>query len=75
MDSAIMLVKTKLGTEKEVAKELKSIACVTGVYEVYGVYDIVAKIEASSREDLKQICSEKIRNMKSITSTLTLVVV
>ena len=75
MDSAIILLKTELGTEKEVVEDLKKIACVSDVYEVYGIYDVVAKLEASSREDLKQTCSKTIRNMKSITSTLTLIVV
>tara|TARA_B100000315_G_C14283774_1_gene454230 strand:+ start:53 stop:280 length:228 start_codon:yes stop_codon:yes gene_type:complete len=75
MDSAIILLKTELGTEKEVVEDLKKIACVSDVYEVYGIYDVVAKLEASSREDLKQTCSKTIRNMKSITSTLILIVV
>ena len=75
LHSAIMLITSELGAEKELVKELKSISCVTGVYEVYGVYDVVAKIESSSREELKETCSGLIRNLKIVRSTLTLVII
>ena len=45
------------------------------MYEVYGVYDVVAKIESSSKDELKETCSGLIRNLKIVRSTLTLVVI
>jgi DNA-binding Lrp family transcriptional regulator len=41
---------------------------------VYGVYDIVAKVEADSMDHLKEVISRKVRRLDKIRSTLTEVV-
>jgi|TARA_B100001971_G_C18010014_1_gene441882 DNA-binding Lrp family transcriptional regulator len=75
MSSAIILINSNLGDEKELVKDLNSISCVSDGGMVYGVYDIIAKIKADSDEHLKEICSGMIRSNKNVRSTLTLVVV
>jgi len=44
-------------------------------YVVYGVYDIVAKVEADSMDKLKEIVTWKIRRLDKVRSTLTMIVV
>ena len=43
-------------------------------YIVYGVYDIVAKVEAENMEKLKEIVSWNIRRLEKVRSTLTMLV-
>ncbi len=42
---------------------------------VYGVYDIVAKIEADTMEKVKETITWKIRRLEKVRSTLTMIVV
>lgn len=72
MVKAIMLITAEPGAEKTLVNELKSIHYVKEAYEVYGVYDVVVKIEADSMGRLKETVSGKIRRMKNVRSTLTL---
>ena len=75
MPTAIMLINAELGSERELIGDLKKIEHVKEVYEVYGVYDIVLKIEADSMDRLKDTASRKIRSLKNVRSTLTMIVV
>jgi len=72
---AYVLLNVEIGAEKEVLKELESISEVTESNTVYGVYDIITKIEASTLEELKDIISHKIRRINRVRSTLTMIVV
>jgi DNA-binding Lrp family transcriptional regulator len=47
---------------------------ITEVYFVYGVYDVIAKVEAADMEKLKEIVAFKIRRLKEVRSTLTMTV-
>lgn len=73
--TAYVLLNTELGNETEVMSGLKMIDEVKETHQVYGVYDIIARIEADSMEDLKNIISWKVRRVKKIRSTLTMIVV
>ncbi len=46
MALAFILVNTELGQEKVVLGILRAIPAVRNAYEVYGVYDIILKVEA-----------------------------
>jgi DNA-binding Lrp family transcriptional regulator len=74
MATAYVLVNTELGHEAEVVKELKMIEGVLETYLVYGVYDIIGRIEAETMEELKNIISWKVRRIQRVRSTLTMVV-
>jgi DNA-binding Lrp family transcriptional regulator len=41
---------------------------------VYGVYDIIARVEAGSMEELKEVIGTKIRRQEKVRSTLTMIV-
>lgn len=72
MAKAYVLMSCKMGSEKAVISELKSIENVKEVHGTLGLYDIIAKLEAGSDEKIKQTITEKIRKMDKIGSTMTL---
>ena len=72
---AFVLINTEIGAEEEVINELKKIGNVKEAYVVYGVYDIVAKVEADSMDKLKEIVSWRVRRLDKVRSTLTMLVV
>lgn len=72
---AFVLINADLGAEEELVRELKGIEYVKEVYVVYGVYDIVAKIEAETMEKVKETITWKIRRLEKVRSTLTMIVV
>lgn len=75
MTLAFVLINAEIGSEDEVLKEMKSVPYVKEAYVVYGVYDIVAKVEAESMDKLKEIVTWKIRRLPNVRSTLTMIVV
>ena len=70
-----MLINADLGTEEDLVKELKKIPNVTEVHVVYGVYDIIAKVEADTMEKVKETITWNIRRLEKVRSTLTMIVV
>ena len=75
MANAFVLITAELGSETNVMKELKVIDEVKEAHMVYGVYDVIARIEADTMESLKDIISWKIRRISEIRSTLTMLVI
>jgi DNA-binding Lrp family transcriptional regulator len=73
--TAYVTISSELGSEDDIRKELSSIEGVRETHVVYGVYDIVAVVEAESSEELNQIVFNKIRKINHVKSTLTLIVV
>ncbi len=72
MRRAFVLINTNLGTEEVLLSELKKVEGIVGVYQVFGVYDMVVVVEAESEEQLKDIIFSRIRALKYLKSTLTL---
>jgi len=72
---AFLLISAEIGRERDVAGELEAIPNVKEVHVTYGVYDVIAKVEAESPERLKETITNKIRSLDHIKSTLTMVVV
>jgi len=74
LPSAFVLINTELGLENELLKELKKLPYVKEAHTVYGVYDIVAKVEAETMEKLKEMVISKVRHLDKVRSTLTMIV-
>jgi len=74
MPLAFVLINAEIGSEAEVLKELKKLSNVKEAYLVYGVYDIVAKVEAEAMDSLKEIIATKVRKLNKVRSTLTMMV-
>ncbi len=75
MPEAIVLINTDIGSEEEVLNLLSSIDGVVEAYIVYGVYDLVVKVRASTTEELKDVISSRIRKIPKVRSTLTMIVI
>ncbi len=72
---AYVLINAEIGSEEALAKELLKVDGVIEASIVYGVYDIVAKVEAATMEELKQTVTWKIRRLGKVRSTLTMICV
>jgi len=75
MASAIVLINTDAGGEDEVFEKLKNMNEVTEVHVVYGVYDVVVKVESDSMDKLKDFVTNTIRKLPKVRSTLTMIIV
>jgi len=73
--AAFVLINAEIGSEDEVLKELRKMDNVKEAYVVYGVYDIVAKVEAETMDKLKEVVTWKVRRLSKVRSTLTMIVV
>ena len=74
MEIAYVLINCDLGYETEVIDELKHLDNVKEVHGVFGVYDILTKVESDSIESLRDVITWKIRKLNRVRSTLTLIV-
>jgi DNA-binding Lrp family transcriptional regulator len=75
MPKAFVFVNVVAGAETEVLKRLREIPEVKEANFMYGVYDIVAKVESDSMDRLKEVITWKVRRLDKIRSTLTTIVV
>lgn len=75
MATAYVLVNTEIGSEEEVLKDLRALPEIKEAHVVYGVYDIITRIQAETMEELKGVVTAKIRRMDKIRSTLTMIIV
>ncbi len=55
-------------------EELVKIPGVKEAYPVYGVYDLIVKVEVDTDDELKEMVTYKIRGLDKVRSTLTMVV-
>jgi DNA-binding Lrp family transcriptional regulator len=74
MPGAFVLLNTELGSEDSIVKELRNLEGVKEVFQVYGVYDIIAKVESETMDKVKEIITWKLRKLPGVKSTLTMIV-
>jgi DNA-binding Lrp family transcriptional regulator len=78
MVMAFVLIKLGTGEHLSFAKSAKEeIAKIKGVAKVYGVfgrYDLVAHVEASTLEELSRIITDKIRAIAGVSTTESLII-
>jgi len=72
--TAFVFMNIDPGTEIAVLKILRQVPEVKEAYFVYGVYDVVAKVQADSMDRLKEVISLRIRKLDKIRSTLTTII-
>lgn len=72
---AYILIQTEVGRSAEVAKEIRRLSGVTLAEDVTGPYDVIARVEAGSVDELGQLVIARIQDVKGITRTLTCTVV
>ncbi|MGQ9597088.1 MAG: Lrp/AsnC family transcriptional regulator [Thermoproteota archaeon] len=72
MVHAYVLINVEIGMENDVLNKLREIPGITESWIVFGVYDIVTRVEAESSEKLKDLISRSIRRVEGVRNTLTL---
>jgi len=72
---AYVLLNCNLGSEESTIQKLKGVNLVKEVWGTFGAYDILAKLESNSSEELNNTISSKIRHLDNIRSTTTLLTV
>ncbi|MEM3364937.1 MAG: Lrp/AsnC ligand binding domain-containing protein [Candidatus Methanomethyliaceae archaeon] len=69
------MINTARGSEDKVLNELKKIEGIVEVHTLYGMYDIIAKVEVKDTKDkFKENITWKIRRINEVQSTITLIV-
>lgn len=75
MPRALVLVTVDSGMDREVVKELKKVASIREIYEVYGGYDVIVMVEGDSNASIKETVFNSIRRLNHVKSTLTMMIV
>ena len=80
MPIAFILLNSDLGSDQEIVTKIKEILGVEkglkyDVQGVYGIYDIVVKIESDNADHLRSVITNKIRKIDRVQSTLTMMVI
>jgi len=75
MPLAFVLINTASGSEDKVVKELKKMDGILEVHTLYGMHDIIAKVEIKDKpEKLNEDVVWKIRRINEVQRTATLLV-
>ena len=75
MVHAYILIQTEVGKAAQVASTISEISGVTRAEDVTGPYDVIARVEAGSIDELGHLVVARIQDVKGITRTLTCTVV
>ena len=75
MAIAYVLINCELGSEESIIQQLKNVDGIIEVHGTFGAYDILAKVESTTVEALRESITWKIRKIDQIRSTLTLMCV
>ena len=73
--SAYILIQTEVGKAADVAAQVGGIPGVVSAEDVTGPYDVIARAEAGSMDDLGKMVVSRVQMIDGITRTLTCPVV
>lgn len=73
--NAFVFITAEPDSSKSTFEDLKLVEGVKEVYLSHGAYDFAVKVSGESLEHLREIVFKRIKNLSSIRSTLTLMVV
>ncbi len=75
MPVAYVMLNLEPGDESQVLKSLRKVATVQEAHRIYGVYDIIVKVEAENMDKLRETISRHVRSLDKVRSTLTMMVI
>ncbi|MEI2732671.1 MAG: Lrp/AsnC ligand binding domain-containing protein [Dermatophilaceae bacterium] len=75
MVQAFILIQTEVGKAAQVAESIRAVAGVSSAEDVTGPYDVIARVEANTVDELGKLVIAKIQDVPGITRTLTCTVV
>ncbi len=74
MVSAYIMMKMQVGLDDQVIAEIKKLEQVQEADATYGSYDLVIKVNFKTIEDMDRFIFEKIRRIKGINETSSMIV-
>ena len=75
MATAFILINTDVAAEESVMEKLKELPEVVTVHLVYGIYDLIVKVQADNLDDLKKGVTGDLRSVDGIRTTMTMIAV
>ena len=75
MVQAFILIQTEVGKAATVAQSIGELSGVSSAEDVTGPYDVIARVEAGTVDELGKLVIAKIQDVPGITRTLTCTVV
>ena len=75
---AYVLLKVEVGKDREVFAEIQNLQRIHRIREVasvFGVYDLVVKVEAETHKDLEAVVFDAFHQIPGVRESVTLVVV
>ncbi len=72
---AFILINANVASEEELITKLREIPGVVEANIVYGIYDIVVKVQADTHDELRSLTTTKLRHLSNIRSTMTMITV
>lgn len=72
--SAFVLIDCDFPFSANIIEELKNIPEIVEFYRVQSIYDIIAKVNADSEDQLDEIVVRKVRQTKGVKNTLTMII-
>jgi DNA-binding Lrp family transcriptional regulator len=73
--SAYILIQTEVGKAAQVAEQIAGIEGIVSAEDVTGPYDVIARSEANSVDELGKMVVSRVQMIAGITRTLTCPVV
>jgi DNA-binding Lrp family transcriptional regulator len=73
--SAYILIQTEVGKAAQVATSVRAIDGVVAADDVTGPYDVIARTEAATMDELGKMVVSRVQMIEGITRTLTCPVV
>jgi DNA-binding Lrp family transcriptional regulator len=76
VEKAFVLINTNDHIDDDMLlAHLKRIDGVSEAYKVSGIYNILVKVEAETMEKVAKVVNHRLKNLKNIQSTLTMVTI
>ncbi len=75
MPKALVCINTDFFAAEEVLAELKTCAEVEEAFRVHGAYDIVAKIQGETTENLLDIATQYIKSLRGVQTAHTMLII
>ena len=75
MVKAYILIKAAVGHEDGVLRDMLALSVTEEAHKVFGAYDIIAEVRGRDMETLVEIITEKVRRIKGIEDTESILVI
>jgi DNA-binding Lrp family transcriptional regulator len=73
MLTGFILVNVEAKKEDAVYNALVKVKQIEGIREVFGQYDLIARIEARNLKEMRRLIINKVRNIPGVITTTTLI--